>query len=98
MAIIKCKINVKKIVKDKLFVGNSGTYLDCTLLENRDGTDQYGNDGMVIQDVSKAEREAGKRGEIIGNFKIMRQGSRPAPAPTSKPASDGPSEELDPPF
>lgn len=105
--ILKCKINVTKIDKSKLFAGKSGTYLDCTLLENRSGTDQYGNDGMIIQDVSKAEREAGTRGAIIGNYKIQgtRQpenpGSRPQsrPTPASAPvAGDSPPEDQEIPF
>ena len=96
--IIKCKINVTKIEKARLFAGNSGTYLDCTLLENKNGTDQYGNDGMIVQDVSKQDRDNGVKGAIIGNFKILKPaGAKPAPAAT-KPAPDGPPESDDVPF
>ena len=87
--IIRCKINVSKIEKAKLFAGKSGTYLDCTLLENKNGTDQYGNDFMIVQDISKAEREAGKRGQIIGNGKFFGVKESPqgnaAPKPASQP-------------
>ena len=60
---IRAKINVSKILKDKLFKGEKGTYLDITLMENKDGTDQYGNDYMVVQDLGKEARE---RGDVRG--------------------------------
>ena len=99
--IIKCKINCGKIDKSKLFKGKSGTYLDVTLLENRDGVDQWGNDGMIVQDVTKEERERGVKGAILGNFKIINQrhAEQPArrptrPAPAAAPvAGDGPPDD-----
>lgn len=75
--IIKCKINVSKINKEKLFKGDKGAYLDCTLLASSDN--QYGNDYMIVQDVSKEERLAGVKGAIIGNGKIFVKRSQPAP-------------------
>jgi hypothetical protein len=87
--IIKAKIDVTKIDKSKLFKGAKGTYLDITLLENRDGVDQYGNNFMVVQDVSKADREAGIKGAILGNAKIQeRRGQPPAAAVTAPDAGD----------
>lgn len=83
--IIKCKIDVKKIDKSKLYVGAKGTYLDITLLENRDGVDQYGNLFMVVQDVSKADREAGVKGAILGNARMADSRGRQTPPPTHKP-------------
>jgi hypothetical protein len=69
MAILKLKINLSKIDKAKLFNANSGAiYLDATLLTNEED-DQYGNCGMIVQDVSKADREAGIKGAILGNAK-----------------------------
>jgi hypothetical protein len=65
--IISVKINVTKIDKLRLFKGKNGTYLDCALIPS--SNDQYGNDFMVVQNVTKEERAAGKRGEIIGNGK-----------------------------
>ena len=69
--IIKCKINVSKIDKSKMFVGKQGTYLDITLLENKNGPDEYGNHFMVVQDVSKEDRQAGVKGAILGNAKKL---------------------------
>lgn len=67
---ISAKIDVKKIDKTALFVGEKGTYLDVTLIPNKNGQDQYGNDYIVTQDISKERREAGERGPIIGNAKV----------------------------
>lgn len=85
----KLKIDVTKIDKAHLFKGEKGTYLDCTLMENRDGPDQYGNDGFIVQDTSKEAREAGERGPIIGNFRILK---RREPA---KPAAPAPGQDQD---
>jgi hypothetical protein len=68
------KIDVKKIDKDELYTGEKGTYLDIVLYVNTDefGTevlDQYGNDGVIKQSLSKASREAKKKQPIIGNYK-----------------------------
>lgn len=66
--ILKLKIDVTKILKEKLFEGKKGTYLDATVLI-KDTPDQYGNDGMIVQDVSYEERQAGEKGPILGNAK-----------------------------
>ena len=65
----RLKINVKLIDKSAMFEGAKGTYLDLTLMDNRDGPDQYGNDGFIVQDIGKERREAGQKGPIIGNWK-----------------------------
>lgn len=62
------KIDVLKIDKSKLFKGAKGTYLDIALIETPNG--QYG-DYMIVQSVSKEEREAGVKGAILGNAKNM---------------------------
>jgi len=79
--IIRCKIDVLKIDKARLFVGAKGKYLDITLLPTKDpsGVDKFGNTHMVIQDVSKDEREQGVKGAILGNAKtVTRQPAQPA--------------------
>ena len=78
--IIKLNIDVTKIDKSRLHKGAKGTYANFTVLL-RDETDQYGNDGMIVEDVSKEEREAGKKGTILGNAKIM--GKKQPPPPPS---------------
>lgn len=95
--IIKARINVSKIDKSKMFVGKKGTYLDITLLENKNGPDEYGNHFMVVQDVSKEDRQAGVKGAILGNAKKLeprgqeapRQASKQAPAAAGAEPNDG---------
>lgn len=65
---ISLKIDVTKIDKNKLFKGKKGTYLDAVLFYNSE-KDQYDNNGMIVQSVSKEERDAGNRGAILGNAK-----------------------------
>ena len=66
-------INVTKIDKSALFDGKNGKYLALTLFENRDGVDQYGNNGFVTQDLGKERRLAGEKGPILGNWKHIGQ-------------------------
>ena len=73
-------IDVTKIDKNALYKGKKGTYLNLTLLENRDGEDQYGNHGFIIQDIGKERREAGERGPILGNWKHLKQRAQDKPA------------------
>ena len=63
------QIKVDMIDKSEIFVGEVHKYLNCTLHDNKDGKDQYGNDGFITQSISKEKREAGERGAIIGNWK-----------------------------
>jgi len=73
----KLKIDVKKIDKSALYEGAKGTYLDLTLMENRQGPDQYGNDGFIIQEIGQTRREAGEKGPIVGNWKHAGQKAQP---------------------
>jgi hypothetical protein len=72
-------IDVKKIDKTALYQGTKGTYLNITLLENREGTDQYGNNGMIVQDIGKERRMAGEKGPILGNWKHIKQAQSAKP-------------------
>lgn len=83
--LIAVKINVTRIDKSAIFEGKSGKYVDMLLMENKDGTDQYGNEGFVTQGISKERREAGERGQIIGNWRRLK--TTKAQAPKSKPES-----------
>jgi len=62
-------INVTKIDKTALVEGKNGKYLSLVFFENRDGKDQYGNDGFITQDLGKDRRLAGEKGPILGNWK-----------------------------
>jgi len=65
------KIDVSKIDKARLFNGKKGIYLDATMFIDLDELDQYGNSGMITQDVSKEERDQGVKGNILGNGKVF---------------------------
>ncbi len=71
------KIDVTKIDKTFLFKGKSGTYLDIALIANKSGRDQYGNDGIIVQSVSKQARQEGKKGPILGNYVEFNRKAKP---------------------
>jgi hypothetical protein len=93
MKTIALKINVNQIDKARLFKGEKGTYLDAVLFLN-DEADQYGNHGMITQSVSKDERQAGMKGNILGNCKIVGAASTPAASQTSKQTVVDPLDDL----
>lgn len=68
---ITAKIDVTKIEKARLYKGEKGTYLDILLIETHNN--EYGNDYMIVQSVTKDEREAGIKGAILGNAKIIKK-------------------------
>jgi hypothetical protein len=89
----KISINRHKIDASLVRRANNGDlYLNAVLMENRDGVDQYGNDGYIVQDVSKEEREAGKKGPIIGNWKRLQRKPKDGAAP-AKPVGKTPDEK-----
>ena len=71
---ISLSINVSMIEKARLFKGAKGVYLDCTAFVDLDELNQYGNSGMVTQNVSEEERKAGTHGPILGNSKVFWKG------------------------
>jgi len=77
--IIRASINTAKIDKSAMIDGKQGKYIAFTLLENRDGEDQYGNNFMIVQDIGKERREAGEKGAILGNGKFVGGGNAPTP-------------------
>jgi len=64
------KINLKKLEKAELYVGQQGTYLDGILIPNK-GESKYGDDGFIVQSISKARRDKGERGPIVGNWRYL---------------------------
>ena len=77
MKIQTAKIDVTKIDKSRLYKGQKGTYLDVLLIPTPQS--EYA-DFMVVQHVSKEERDKGIKGEILGNGKVMGE-SKPEPKP-----------------
>lgn len=76
---VSLKIDVSKIEKARLFKGAKGTYLDATVFIDIDQKDQYDNNGMITQDVSKEEKQGGVQGAILGNCKVFWNDSQQAP-------------------
>ena len=80
-SIIKASIDVNKIPKDKIFVGKKGKYLPITITIN-DELDQFGNQGPVVVEQTKEERDAKAPKTYLGNVKVVwSNGNNVEPAP-----------------
>jgi len=107
---IRVKIDVTKIDRTAIHEGKKGKYIDLTLMDNRDGRDEYGNDGFVIHDLGKERRLAGEKGPILGNWKHLdgaptagrdvpaSEAVRRAPVPTRDNSATEPDDDGDIPF
>ena len=93
-SIIKASIDLNKIPKDKIFVGKKGKYLPITITIN-DELDQFGNQGPVVVEQTKEERDVKAAKTYLGNVKVVWTNgdnvdvaprdnqSAPAPAPAA---------------
>ena len=83
--IIKASINLSEIPKDKIITGKKGKYLPITITVN-DEPDQFGNQGPVIVDQTKEEREAKTAKTYLGNCKVVwTNGTFPEPNRDGQP-------------
>jgi len=87
---IAASIDVNKIDKSQLFEGKKGKYLDLVLIPTPNN--QYGDDFMVVQGLSKEKRDAGERGEILGNAKHLKGN---ASSDSGSEVAGGPSDDDD---
>ena len=69
-SIIKTSINLNAIPKDRIIIGKKGKYLPIAITIN-DSPDQFGNQGPVIVDQTKEEREAKADKTYLGNVKVV---------------------------
>ena len=69
-SIIKASINLNNIPKDKIISGKKGKYLPITITIN-DEVDQFGNQGPMLVEQSKEEREAKMPKVYLGNVKVV---------------------------
>lgn len=69
-SIIKANINLNDIPKEKIYKGKKGSYLPITITIN-DEVDNYGNQGPVVVEQSKEEREAKAAKVYLGNVKVV---------------------------
>lgn len=69
---IDISLDVSKIDKTALYESpkTGKKYLNVTVLI-RDEKDQYENDGFIVQKISKSRKDAGEKGPILGNAKIV---------------------------
>ena len=101
-SIIKASIDLNKTPKEKIFVGKKGKYLPITITIN-DELDQFGNQGPVVVEQTKEERDAKAPKTYLGNVKVVwtngsnvevaprdNNNSAPAPAPAAAPEADLP--------
>jgi hypothetical protein len=99
-SIIKTSIDLNKIPKDKIYIGKKGKYLPITITINNEA-DQFGNQGPVIVEQTKDERDAKAAKTYLGNVKVVwtdgnnvetapRDNNQPAAAPAPAPAEDLP--------
>lgn len=82
---ISVSINLDKVEAQHLFQGTKGKYLDLRLFLTENN--EYGNDYMCVQGVSKEKREAGERGPILGNGKVFGGGAPSTPTSNDAAAS-----------
>jgi len=69
-SIIATSIDLTKIPKDKIIDGKKGKYLPITITIN-DETDQFGNQGPVVVQQTKEERDAKTEKTYLGNVKVV---------------------------
>jgi hypothetical protein len=87
---VSLKLNLTAVDVARLFQGAKGQYLDATVFIDLAQLDQYGNSGMITQDVKKEEKDQGVKGNILGNCKVFWAENGQAPQPMIQPAQQQP--------
>lgn len=64
---IELRIDVTKIDKERIYVGQKGKYLTMTTFVDLDVADQYENNGMITHKAKEGE----DRAPILGNVKVF---------------------------
>ena len=81
---LSLNINLSAVDQARLFQGAKGQYLDATIFVELDELDQYGNSGMITQNVTKEEKAQGVKGAILGNGKLFWKENGQAPQPKAQ--------------
>jgi len=92
---VRLKIDVTKIEKARLFTGQKGTYLDATVFIDVDEKDQYDNNGMITQDISKDEKDNGVKGAILGNCQVFWSDQAQSSSSHAPPLAQAPAPSID---
>ena len=87
---VNLSIDVKAIEKARLVAHSNGkSYLNMTVFIDPNNAGPFGDHGMITQDVSKAEKDAGTKGPILGNAKVFWQEQQaPQQAQQAPPQQD----------
>ena len=94
---INLRIDVTKLDKSAFYKGEKGTYVDLTTFVDLDEKDQYGNNGMIKQDMGKERRD--ENTPILGNARVFwSDGAQRQELPPSVPQGGGDFEDQDIPF
>jgi hypothetical protein len=65
---VRLKIDVTKILKQHIFEGKQGKYVDATVFIDVDNKDKFDNNGMITQ--SWKDQQKGE-GPILGNAQVF---------------------------
>ena len=101
-SLISANIDLTKIDKSKIITGAKGKYLPISITLN-DEVDQFGNNGPVIVEQTKEEREAKVAKVYLGNARVVWTNGQNVDAPPrmdqpkAMPKAE-PAEEADLPF
>jgi hypothetical protein len=64
------------IKANAIYMTEKSASMDVTLMDNRDGKDQFDNDGFATLDLGKERRLAGEKGPILGNWRTLDGGTQ----------------------
>jgi len=90
---VSLKLNLTAVDVARLFQGAKGQYLDATVFIDLAQLDQYGNSGMITQDVKKEEKDQGVKGNILGNCKVFWAENGQAPQPLNQAPQQQPQQQ-----
>ena len=69
---VRVSIDVKAIEKARLINHENGKcYLNMTVFIDPNNPGQYGDHGMITQDITKEEKDGGTKAPILGNVKVF---------------------------
>jgi hypothetical protein len=66
------------IKANSIYMTEKVASMDVTLMDNRNGKDDYENDGFAVLDLGKERRLAGDKGPILGNWRDLDGGNQRA--------------------
>ena len=70
---LNLSIDVTKLDKSRFYKGKKGTYAKLTCFVDTEETSQYGDNGTIMQELSKEDRDNGVKLPILGNAKVFWQ-------------------------